>query len=174
MHDSSLAVLDQEFVRAVVAFQKRLLSRKEKGARKVGNVLELQRETVEKQRQKIVRSFSIAKHIYDEQVQVRKNPSVHNGGLALQAIQAETKQSNKELEFGAQFLQVCGFDSSQSLDSLFLSFLTSSILQEPRLSDGSSAMQLTPLPLILSSFGCRRIRPSTLTNSNALCKWGPL
>eukprot|EP00246_Nothoceros_aenigmaticus_P013506 TRINITY_DN4692_c0_g1_i1.p1 TRINITY_DN4692_c0_g1~~TRINITY_DN4692_c0_g1_i1.p1 ORF type:complete len:468 (-),score=75.04 TRINITY_DN4692_c0_g1_i1:328-1731(-) len=95
----------QEFVKAVVAFQKRLLSRKEKGGRRVDSVLEQRGDMVEKQRQKIVRSFSIAKHIYDEQVHVRKSSSLHNGGFELEALEAETKQSSKELEFGAQFLE---------------------------------------------------------------------
>jgi len=47
-------------------------------------------------------SFSKAKLLYEEQ---RKASSVHNGNSAIQALQ-EASANQRELEVGAEFLQV--------------------------------------------------------------------
>lgn len=89
----------QEFAKAVIAYQQRLLSsRAEKETVKLDVAME-------KQRLKIVRSFSIAKHLYDEQLSIRKNRSVHDGVQALKALEDFQANDRKYLEVGANFLQ---------------------------------------------------------------------
>lgn len=73
--------MEQEFGKAVIAYQKKLI-----GSKSVPKPLQLNQE-MEKKRKIIVRSFSIARNIYNAGRDT--NPS---------------KQS--ELEIGAQFLEV--------------------------------------------------------------------
>lgn len=87
----------QEFVKAVVAYQKKLeLSGKEKPK-------PLVKEVVERQRRELVHSFSMARVAYKEQ---QKGNSVHNGSSALEALQVSSPQSRHDLEVGAEFLEV--------------------------------------------------------------------
>lgn len=85
----------QEFVKAVVAYQKKLIASSEE--REVS--LKLDRET-EKQRKRIVRSFSLAKLIYED----------HNTHMQSKDMIV----TNSDLEPGASFLQFnTAFDISQ-------------------------------------------------------------
>lgn len=89
-------------MKAVVAYQKKLLSTgKEKINRKFDAAV------MERQRMQIVRSFSLAKIIYEEE-HLRSPHSVHGGQHALAALRhgAVPNQSEQELELGARFLQV--------------------------------------------------------------------
>lgn len=91
----------QEFAKAVIAYQKRLLNLKsEEDTLKLDSVME-------KRRMKIVRSFCIAKNIYDEQLNIRKNRSGDdNGDQAIETIlERSLLQERKQLEVGANFLQ---------------------------------------------------------------------
>ncbi|KAH7441026.1 hypothetical protein KP509_03G022000 [Ceratopteris richardii] len=89
----------QEFVKAVVSYQKKLLSLKlEKKHVQLDG-------TMEKQRQKIVHSFCVARHLYDGQISLRRNQTMHNGMQALKAIQHFQASDRKYLEIGAKFLQ---------------------------------------------------------------------
>ncbi|BBM97289.1 putative glutamine amidotransferase [Marchantia polymorpha subsp. ruderalis] len=104
----------QEFVKAVVAYQKKLLSTgKEKINRKFDAAV------MERQRMQIVRSFSLAKIIYEEE-HLRSPHSVHGGQHALAALRhgAVPNQSEQELELGARFLQ-----SNTALNSKQVKFL---------------------------------------------------
>eukprot|EP00249_Psilotum_nudum_P015820 c25535_g1_i1 orf=210-1592(-) len=89
----------QEFVRTVVAYQKKLMMAGE-GER----VSKLDR-VMEKRMKQIVRSFSAAKLLYNEQIHIRKNKTVHNGSMALESFQNACTCKNKDLEVGAEFLQ---------------------------------------------------------------------
>ncbi|CAM6022497.1 unnamed protein product [Sphagnum balticum] len=88
----------QEFVKAVVAYQKKLL-----GSGKEIQAKQKEEFTpwMEKQRQQLMHSFSKAKLLYEEQ---RKAGSVHNSNSAIQALQ-EASENQRELEVGAEFLQ---------------------------------------------------------------------
>ncbi|MCO5571775.1 hypothetical protein L7F22_025523 [Adiantum nelumboides] len=89
----------QEFAKAVVAYQKKLLS-----LRLGKNPVQLD-GTMEKQRLKIVRSFCIAKHLYDEQLSFRRNRSMHDGLHALKVVESFQASDRRYLEDGANFLQ---------------------------------------------------------------------
>lgn len=89
----------QEFAKAVVAYQKKLWSLKPEKDRVRFN------GTMEKQRMKIVHSFCIAKHLYDEQLSIRKNRSMHDGMQALKALENFQANDRRYLEVGANFLQ---------------------------------------------------------------------
>eukprot|EP00850_Spirogloea_muscicola_P020623 SM000222S06964 [mRNA] locus=s222:61252:63981:- [translate_table: standard] len=113
----------QEFARAVLAYQKRLLveanmprspvkspvvlqqDRPLKDLVKEGAMMVLNKE-MEEQRQHIVRSFAIAKDLYNEQVQLRKNKTVHDSSAALYALKMARSSSQKDLNLGAEFLEV--------------------------------------------------------------------
>jgi hypothetical protein len=86
-------------VKAVVAYQKKLL-----GSGKEIQAKQKEEFTpwMEKQRQQLMHSFSKAKLLYEEQ---RKAGSVHNSNSAIQALQ-EASENQRELEVGAEFLQV--------------------------------------------------------------------
>lgn len=59
-----------------------------------------------KQYQKdIVRSFGVARRVYEEVEQVRKNPSVHGSEAADVALKLARSNSQSELNPGANFLQ---------------------------------------------------------------------
>lgn len=90
----------QEFAKAVIAYQKRLMSSKaEKEAVKLDSAME-------KHRRKIIHSFSIAKNLYDEQLNIRKSSrTVHDGNEALKALENSHTNERKQLEVGANFLQ---------------------------------------------------------------------
>ncbi|KAJ7296495.1 hypothetical protein O6H91_Y119200 [Diphasiastrum complanatum] len=90
----------QEFVKAVLAYKRKLLASENKGLQKLDGVME-------NQRQKLIRSFSAAKHMYEEQAHVRKCPSSHGSTKALNALTRQSyEKSSRELELGAEFLQV--------------------------------------------------------------------
>lgn len=133
VHVSSESVFDypecgrayQEFAKAVIAYQKRLLNSRPEKER-----VELDGE-MEKQRMKLVRSFCIAKHIYDEQTNIRKNRSVHDGVHALEALENSQRSERRYLEVGANFLQ--------SATAVF------NIQQEKRLKQVGATVRNSPL-----------------------------
>ncbi|KAL3701059.1 hypothetical protein R1sor_019081 [Riccia sorocarpa] len=101
----------QEFVKAVVAYQKKLLSReKEMKAPKIAA------EVLEKKRAQLERSFSFARDKFEE----GRNQSIHGGGRALAALKEQSglPGAEKELEVGAKFLQ-----SNTALTSRQVKFL---------------------------------------------------
>ncbi|KAH7282036.1 hypothetical protein KP509_35G009200 [Ceratopteris richardii] len=89
----------QEFVKAVVAYQKKLFNLR---LERKGIQLD---KAMEKQRLRIVHSFCVAKHLYDEQVHIRKNKSMHDSMHAFKALQRFQASDRKYLEIGAKFLQ---------------------------------------------------------------------
>ncbi|CAM6102669.1 unnamed protein product [Calypogeia fissa] len=104
----------QEFVKAVVAYQKKLVvSGKEKALVKLDTV------TMEKQRSKLVRSFSLAKSIYEEE---HLGKSTHGSTNALTSLRYSLSNASlkdqKELAIGATFLK-----SNTALNSTQVKFL---------------------------------------------------
>ncbi|KAL2650670.1 hypothetical protein R1flu_018798 [Riccia fluitans] len=101
----------QEFVKAVVAYQKRLLSReKEKKVPKIDAAV------LEKVRAELEKSFSFARGKFEE----GRNQSIHGGRRALVALgeQSIFTGAEQELEVGARFLQ-----SNTALTSRQVKFL---------------------------------------------------
>eukprot|EP01018_Ginkgo_biloba_P026174 Gb_05384 [translate_table: standard] len=86
----------KEFVKAVVAYQKKLMSSTEEGK---AVKLDVQ---LEKQRKRIVRSFSLAKIMYEDHTHMQKN----NHMVHKDVDEGETFQTNSDLEPGALFLQL--------------------------------------------------------------------
>lgn len=95
----------QEFVKAVVAYKKRLLVSGKEKTRKLDVV------AIEKKRKQLVHSFSLAKLIYEEEHLQWK--SVHGGIAAL-----ATHKAQEELEIGAKFLK-----SNTAMNSKQVKFL---------------------------------------------------
>lgn len=59
---------------------------------------------MERQLAEIVRSFSVARTVYDEEHQLKHNASVHGGNAALAALTFVRSRSQKQLTRGADFL----------------------------------------------------------------------
>lgn len=111
----------QEFARAVLSYQRRLQNQDSvretitttTNSSNNNNVEEsqkletLKRQTLDKelegQRQAIVRSFCLAKQVYDEQIHLKKSSSTHGGNAAISLL--KRTESEKELTKGADFLQ---------------------------------------------------------------------
>jgi type I site-specific restriction endonuclease len=91
----------QEFVKAVVAYEKKKAERAS-GAEKMRLRLRELSPWIEKQRKELVYSFSLAKNLYEQ----RKVHSVHNANSALQALQFSSSKSQQDLNLGAEFLKV--------------------------------------------------------------------
>eukprot|EP01018_Ginkgo_biloba_P026150 Gb_40637 [translate_table: standard] len=86
----------KEFVKAVVAYQKKLMSSTEEGK---AVKLDVQ---LEKQRKRIVRSFSLAKIMYEDHTHMQKN----NHMVHQDVDEGQRLQTNSDLEPGALFLQL--------------------------------------------------------------------
>lgn len=93
----------QEFVKAVVAYKKKI----EKTTTRA--------PWIEKQRKELVYSFSLAKNLYEEQ---KKGHSVHNGNSALLALQMTSSKSHQELNVGAHFLKANSPLNTQQVNRL--------------------------------------------------------
>lgn len=95
----------QEFVKAVVGYQKKLQMSSAFGVGKPRlRLRDLEVSPwIEKQRKELVHSFSLAKNLYEER---RRGHSVHNGNSALQALQMQSSKSMHDLDMGAEFLKV--------------------------------------------------------------------
>ena len=96
----------------MIAYQKKLLSLQKPEKKKLIKEARLDIE-MEKQRLKIVRSFCIAKQMYDHEHinHMRRNKSMHDGMQALKAllhnnVHVDFDENNKSLEVGAKFLEV--------------------------------------------------------------------
>ncbi|XP_002968849.2 putative glutamine amidotransferase GAT1_2.1 [Selaginella moellendorffii] len=107
----------QDFAKAVIAYQKRLLSPK-----KAKELVKLDGD-MEKQRQKLIRSFSLAKHIYEEE-QVCK---MRSDGKTPQLSRVK---SSRDLEAGAEFLQFNEFEQMERLKQMGATVRNSTILLE--------------------------------------------
>lgn len=90
----------QEFVKAVVAYKKKIET---SGAEKTRSRLRELSPWIEKRRKELVYSFSLAKNMYEEQ---RRAHSVHNASIALQALSLSFSKSQHDLNLGAEFLKV--------------------------------------------------------------------